>query len=216
MTVQDCIDGLHVSYPQVSDAQALDYFRDVHREILSLAQIENGEETVNLTAGTREYALNATNKITQVRAAYYLKSATDITRLAPTSTDWLDANDPTWRATTDKGQPLRFYREDEKLGLDPVPDTTTAAGYPKVLVYGTTYQALIATDPIPEAIPSVRVYVEGMKRLYASDRDPANFAQWDAAYQRELHAALAAINASAEDLDSPRIVPGWMRNRAIE
>ena len=221
--VQDCIDGLHVAYPQVEDAQALTYFRQVHREVLALAQIETGAEPLDLTAGQREYALDSTDKIVNVRAAYYIKSATDVTRLAPVSTDWLDSHSPTWRASTEKGQPKRFYIEgvlanggEVHLGLDPVPDTTTSAGYPQVVLYGTTYQALVATDPIPEIVPTVRVYVEGMKRLYASDRDPARFAQWDEIYKRELQATLAAIDSGIEDLESPLLVPKWMRSRCIE
>lgn len=169
MTVQDCIDGLHVAYPQVEDAQALIYFRQIHRELLAQSQIETGSEAIDLTAGQREYALDQTDKITVVRAAYYKKSATDITKLTPVSTDWLDENDPTWRATTERGQLAHYYIEGAKLGLDPVPDATTAAGLPQVLLYGTTYQALVTTDPIPEIVPGIRVYVEGMKRLDASD-----------------------------------------------
>jgi hypothetical protein len=215
-TVQDCIDGLHVSYPQVEDAQALTYFRQVHRDLLAQAQIETGSEAIDLAAGQREYALDQTDKVTVVRAAYYKKSATDIKKLAPTSTDWLDENAPTWRASTETGEPCRFYIEDGNIGLDPVPNATTVAGFPQVEVFGTTYQALVTTDSIPEIVPSIRVYVEGMKRLYASDRDPAMFAQWDDNYRRELHAALANINGQIEDLESPRLVPAWMRNRPIE
>ena len=42
------------------------------------------------------------------------------------------------------------------------------------------------------------------------------YAQWDANYQRELHAALAHINGTVEDLAAPRLVPAWMRNARIE
>ena len=212
-TVQDCIDGLHVSYPQVEDAQALIYFRQIHRELLAQAQIETGSEAIDLTAGQREYALDQNDKITVVRAAYYKKSATDVTKLTPVSTDWLDEHASTWRTTTEQGEPQRFYIEGAKIGLDPVPNANTTEG---LLLYGTTYQALVTTDPIPEIVPSIRVYVEGMKRLYASDRDPAMFKEWDDMYRRELHAALAHINGQIEDLESPRLVPVWMRNRRIE
>jgi hypothetical protein len=188
-TVQDCINGLRVSYPQVEDAQALQYFRDVHREILSLAQIETEEETLDLTAGQREYATQTTT----VRAAYHARSASDVTRLIPTSTDWLDDNRPNWRQDQQRGRPTAFFIEDGKVGLDPVPDTTTVAGFPKLVLYGSAYQALVAVDPIPAAVPSIRVYVEGMKKLYASDRDPDRFAQWDANYQRELHELVSQI-----------------------
>lgn len=213
MTVQDTIDGLHVAYPQVEDAQALIYFRQVHREILAHAQIETKEQQIDLTAGQREYPLD---DIAVVRAAYLAKSTIDIKKLAPTSTDWLDEHVPTWRATSEQGEPVRFYVEDANVGLDPIPDTTTSAGFPKLLVYGTDNQALTETDNIPKGIPSIRVYVEGMKRLYASDRDPSRFDQWDQSYQAELHKTLAAIDATTEDLDAPRLVPAWMKNARVE
>ena len=104
-TVQDCIDGLHVTYPQAQDAQALLYFQQIHREVCSQAQIELDSETITLTDGTREYALSATDKMTQVRAAYYRKTATATTKLTPVSTDWMDRNVKTWRTTTDTDEP---------------------------------------------------------------------------------------------------------------
>lgn len=213
MTVQDTIDGLRVAYPQIEEAQALIYFRQVHREILAQAQIETKEQQIDLTQGQREYALD---QIAVVRAAYLVKSASDIKMLTPTSTDWLEEHRPIWRATQEQGEPTHFYIEDGNIGLDPNPDTTTTAGFPKLLVYGTDNQALIITDDIPVAIPSIRVYIEGMKRLYASDRDPARFDQWDKTYQNELHKTLATINATTEDLDAPRLVPAWMKNVRVE
>ena len=222
-TVQDCIDGLHVTYPAVQDDQALLYFRQIHHEIVSQGQLELDQETVSLTAGTREYALSTSDKITSVRAAYYKKSAADIVKLTAVSTDWMDRNVDVWRTVTDTGDPNKFYIEatdagngDVRLGLDPIPDTTTSGGLPAVLLYGSTYQALVATDQIPAMIPSIRVYIEGMKKLWAADRDTGNLSVWDELYRRELHAALAYIGGTIEDLHSPRIVPAWMRSAKVE
>lgn len=221
-TVQDCIDGLHVTYPQVQDDQALLYFQQIHHEICNQAQIELDSETHDLVAGTREYALNSTDIMTQVRAAYYRKSATEKTKLVPVSTDWMDGNVPTWRYETATGEPLRFYVEavesngEVRVGLDPIPDTTTSGGFPVVSLYGTTFQAMLATENVPTIVSSIRVYIEGMKKLYSSDRDPDRFAIWDELYQRELHNTLAYINNTIEDLDSPRVVPRWMKNTKVQ
>ena len=160
--------------------------------------------------------------MTQVRAAYYRKSATETTKLTPVSTDWMDMYVKTWRATTETGTPTKFYVEavetsgEVRVGLDPVPDTTTSGGYPVVVLYGTTYQAMLANENVPSIIPSIRVYVEGMKKLYASDRDPERVAIWDELYRRELHSTLASIDNTIEDLDSPRVVPRWMRNAKVQ
>ena len=144
-------------------------------------------------------------------------------KLSPVSTDWMDRNVDVWRTVTDTGDPNKFYVEatdagsgDARLGLDPIPDTTTSGGLPAVLLYGSTYQALVATDQIPAIIPSIRVYIEGMKKLWASDRDTGNLSVWDELDRRELHAALAFISGTIEDLTSPRVVPAWMRSAKLK
>ena len=134
----------------------------------------------------------------------------------------MDGNVQAWRTTTDTGEPTKFYVEavntngEVRVGLDPVPDTTTSGGYPVVALYGTTYQAMLTNETVPSIIPSIRVYVEGMKKLYASDRDPERVGIWDELYRRELHSTLASINNTIEDLDSPRVVPRWMRNTKVQ
>ena len=224
-TVQDCIDGLHVTYPQVQDDQALLYFRQVHREVCNLGQLNYDSYTFSsLVAGTREYVMSDLDVTTSVRAAYYQTDADTYYKLTPTSTDWLDEYRPNWRLDTDTGQPEMFYiegkgsyvdPEETRIGFYPTPNTTSTSGYPRVVTYGTTYQAMNPTEDIAPIIPSIRVYIEGMKKLYASDRDPDRLAMWDELYKRELHSTLAYINNTIEDLDAPRVVPRWMRNTSV-
>lgn len=296
--VKDCIQGFKVVYPRVDDRQTLLYFQQIHHEILSKGQLEADSEDISMTDGTREYTKNSTTEeITQVRAAYYMKSTTDITKLVPTSTDWLDRNRSNWREaatqvesgtttsttsnklvdsgqnfdetvavndtvsnTTDTtettvsavdsattlslnsdimtsaeayiitspttGRPIYFYVEATDsssqttagqviVGFDPIPDTTKSGAYPIVRLYGSIYQILLEQEEIPAIIPSIRVYVEGMKMLWAADRDPERLPLWERMYEKELHKCLVYIDSTIEDLD-PIINPDWMHNRKVQ
>lgn len=220
--VQDCINGLRTTYALVTDAQALTYFNQIHRELIEHAQIQIGSEDVLLVSGQREYTLNGTIKIVSVRSCVYVESASSSREIEAVSTDWLDNIKPGWRNDPEQATPEKFYIEavetngEMRIGFFPTPLLGTVAGYPKVIVYGAKFKSLIATDQIPESVPSIRVYIEGMKRLTASDTDVVHFDEYDEAYQQELHRTLASINGTIEDLDSPRIVPVWMKNKKVQ
>ncbi len=221
-TVQDCINGLQVTYSTVTAAQALDYFNHVHREIVSLSQIQQGSEDVLLVAGQREYAIDATNKIVSLRDADFVESPTVSKPLKVASTDWLDQHEPVWRTSPRAGIPELCYVEtvepngETKLGLYPVPTQSSVGGYPKAVLFGAKFKALIATDQVPASVPSIRVHIEGMKRLAASDKDVVHFGEYSETYRQELHRTLASIDGTIEDLESPRIVPVWMKNRQVQ
>lgn len=221
-TVQDCINGLLVTYPTVTAAQALTYFNHVHREIVSLSQIQQGSEDVPLVAGQREYALNSTDQLVVLRGAALVESPTLSQPLRLLTTDWLDENEPNWRTAPQTGTPEGCYLEasfatgQSRLGLYPVPVASAVGGYPKASLFGSVFKSLIATDPVPAAVPSIRVYIEGMKRQAASDTDVVRYDEYDKSYKAELHATLTAINGAIEDAEAPRIVPVWMRNRRVQ
>ena len=226
-TVQNCLDAFHRRYPGLTAAEKLTYFLEVYREVLDTCKIEEDLQQENLTDGTREYELSYDPILTNIKAVYYVESATSATKLTPVTEDWMDANIDQWRTTTDTGTPSVFYvrwpdssgvTTEGKLviGLNPIPDTTTSAGYPILNIYGTEHQILAATDKIPSAFPNIRVFVEGMKRNYASDRDQASYQFFKYTFEHELHKVQAFLSNQVEDLDNDRIVPKWMRSVAVE
>lgn len=218
------IDSFQRTYPQCNDTDALVLYKEVLVEVLAVLQIEGGTEDKTLTSGTREYELTYNPQILNIRAVYYIESATSRTKLTPVSTDWMDENVSGWRETADTGTPSKFYIDAPTssslttegkavIGLDPIPDTTTGATYPFVRIYGTEYEEPSATSDVPSMIPNVRVLIEGMKRNYASDRDtPEVYWHYSRIFERELTKAQGIINQQVEDLESPLIVPTWMRN----
>lgn len=220
-TVQDCITALQTTYATVTSAQALGYFNHVHREIVALARIQSGSEDVPMVAGQGEYALDTTDQVLSIAACHYHDSPTSSLPLHLTTPEQLDAEAPHWRTQPGTEAPTRYYVTSAstgggvKLGLYPVPAQSAVGGYPKATVFGPKFKALIATDSLPAVIGSIRVYVEGMKRLAASDIDVLRFDECDLAYSQELHRTLAAINALTEGPDGPQIVPVWMKSRPV-
>lgn len=227
LLVSDAIDGLQRAYPKITDAMALPLFKEVYIEVLALCQVEEGTEDKNLTDGTREYELTYDPQILKVRAVYYIESATSATKLTPVSSDWMDDNISQWRTTTNTGTPARFYIDyptsaalttqgKAVIGLDPIPDTTTSGGYPIIRIFGPEYEEPAATTDIPQAFPNVRVFIEGMKRNWAMDRDPKMYPLFKKTFEDELTKAQNFINSQIEDLDSPKFAPAWMRNTAVQ
>ena len=226
-TVQNALDGFSEAYTSVTAARQLVIFLQVYREIMNFLGIEEDLQQENLTDGTREYELSYDPILTQIKAVYYVESATSAVRLTPVSVDWMDDHVDQWRTTTETGTPDKFYiRYPDSsgvttegkfvVGLDPIPDTTTSGGYPILNLYGTEYQILAATDKIPAFFPSVSVFVEGMKRDYASNRDQEKYEFFKRNFEHELHKCHAYLNNQIEDLDSSRIVPVWMNTTPVE
>ena len=220
------IDGAQSTYPQLSDTQALRLAKEVLVEVLTLCQVEGGTEDKNLTDGTREYELTYDPQILNIRAVYYIDSATTRTKLTPVSTDWMDRHVTGWREDTDTGTPARFYIDAPTsaalategkmvIGLDPIPDTTTSVGYPIIRIYGTEYEEPSATSDVPSAFPNVRVFIEGIKKNYAMDRDPERYPLFKRTFEDELTKAVSFINSQVEDLDSPIITPRWMNSKRV-
>lgn len=220
----DAIDGAQRTYPQISDTVGLVLYKEVLIEVLSRMQVEHGSEDKNLTDGTREYEVTYDPQIIGDIVVYYLTDADSATRLTPVSQDWMDANVDNWRVTTDTGTPTRFYygaptsaalttQGKVVIGLDPIPDTTTTGGYPIVRIYGVEYEEPSATSDIPQAVPNIRVFIEGIKRNWAMDRDPANYPLFKSTFEDELAKAQFIDQSKLKGFNSPIIEGDWMRTR---
>jgi hypothetical protein len=220
-TPQSAIDEFSETYPSVTAARALTLFLQVFRELLAECQVEQGSQDETLTDGTREYETAYAPRMTNIREAYLVTSATARKKLIPVSTDWMDRNRAGWRETTDTGEPSRYYvaalnssgvTVEGKIvvGLDPIPDTDTGVTYPFLRLYGTLYEDLIATDKIPAMFPNVRVFSSGMKMLYARSRDRARAQEFYDDYQADKQETITFINQIIEDNLEPQFYPTWM------
>lgn len=225
-TVQNVLDDFAEAYPGVTAARQLVIFLQVYREVSNFLHIEKDVQQENLTSGTREYELSYDPLLVNIDAVYYVDSSTTATKLAAVSEDWMDAHIEDWRTTTDTGTPDKFYvrwpdsagvTTEGKLviGLDPIPDTTTSAGYPILNIYGSDFTTLAATDKIPSAFPNIRVLVEGMKRVYAANRDQSAYEFYKTNFEHELGKMQAFLNNQVSDVPT-QVVPEWMSTTAVE
>ena len=227
LLASDVIDGAQRTYPKLTDTDGLVLYKEVLQEVLSFLQIEQGTEDHNLTDGTREYELTYDPQIIGDIVVYYISDSSTAVRLTPVSTDWMDDHVDQWRTTTDTGTPNKFYIDSPTsaalttqgkivIGLDPIPDTTTSAGYPIIRIYGVEYEEPSATSDVPQSIPNVRVLIEGIKRNYAMDRDPERYPLFNKTFRDELAKAQGLINRQLKGLNAPIIVGDWMTNTSVQ
>lgn len=226
LLVSNAVSEFQRAYPQVSDADALAIFKPVYIEVLARCQVEGGTEDKSLTDGTREYELTYDPQILRMSVVYYITAANTQVKLKPVSTDWMDRNVSGWRTTTDTGTPDKYYVDAPTssslttqgkvvIGLDPIPDTTTGATYPFVRIFGTEYEEPSSTTDIPMAFPNVRVFVAGMKRNYASDRDTTEaYLRFRDEFEYELTNAQSVIS-NLDGGDNPRVEPTWMTTQPV-
>ena len=227
-TAQDVVDRAQVAYPGVSDAEMLKHYKEILWEILVLADVEKNSATEDLTDGTREYELSYDPIFSSIDMVYYRSSSTSATKLTPVSVEWMDKfAQRDWRTTTETGTPDKFYVDAPTsssltiegkivIGLDPIPDTDTSSGFPILTIYGTEFEEPSLTSDVPAMFQSIRVLIEGCKKLYAADRDPDRVLIWQSLYSNELHKTLSFINQQVSELDAPRLVGRWMQNIRVE
>lgn len=193
----------------MSDSVALEHLNTVRGYVMSELQLRRTTLSVNVTDGTREYALNAyAYCVNQVR---YTRSSTqgDFKVLRAISLPELDMTQQDWRKVDD-GEPSAFYLYNGTtgpiIGLDRAVDTTTSSGYPILSVDVNQNNVLSSGDVLYDDMPNTKVYVYGIRREFAEDMDNANVAAWDELFGRELdrvHAYLQKKNAGYSTVMRP-------------
>lgn len=181
-TVQTVIADAINSFSDLSQTKAVAYMNIIHKRLVHELGIRNTSKTVNMVDGTQEYAIGAT--VVEVLLVTYQKTATESWPLAHTSITELDLDEPTWRVDLTEGDPQRYYivprvattTDAFYVGLLPIPDTTTSAGYPKLRIDyrdDTDFTvAGIATETIPGSIIESTVYSHGIRWQHATRMHP--------------------------------------------
>ena len=181
-------------YPDCSTSDAQVILSDVIKEVYTRMQVRNKEITLNVTDGTREYALDV--DITSIQTVIY-KPSSDETGwiiLEATNTDKLDALDPYWRTSLDEDDPTKYYitsttdtdSAKNVIGFIDIPDTTTSAGYPIVAIQSTHYAALTGSETMPSNLLNDHVLMYGMRYYYSLDRDEKMAEFWENKYEKEI------------------------------
>ncbi len=162
-----------------------------------------------LVAGQREYVIPETYK-TLFSANYIQASSAQPIYLTESSVDELDNENPGWR-TTFTGVPFRWYEWSNSngnpvVGFDPIPSTSSSAGYPTIRLVVGLYVPLTATDSLPQTIRGSSVYREGLCYQWAKHRNKPDLAIRKSLWE-EARDELGIFLARKERRLSPRQSP---------
>ena len=178
-------------------------FDDAHRLILKKCQVRNTTRVISLTAGTRQYDLNA--NVYKVHEAYYERSSDPGTWqvINETNTDKLIELSRGWRARSTSSVPWFYYitsttdsdTAKNQIGFHPIPDTTTSGSYPRVVLYVTEYAALTGAETVPENLLDDDVYLDLMSEMYCKETEHEKHGF----YEKE---ALKSLEANAQHVEN--------------
>jgi hypothetical protein len=201
MTGQDILNKYLKRFPDTSIADQKQYLNDAVINIAQDAPWSKKTVSVNLTAGTSEYALAVTSH--RIWSVSYLASATNVVELSPTSQDELDLYNSGWRYQTN-GTPNWFYFDSTDslsgvLGLYPKPDTTTNAGYPVVQAVVTNIVVFSTLSEVwPYSPETADMVADMMCLLRAKDVDQASIPEWQMiADKSKADSAMRLLNRNA-------------------
>lgn len=180
----------------MSQARAIAYAATIHKRLCNDLGIRETTKDIQMVAGQMDYALGS--EVVNIFAAVYYTSATELTPLTVTSFEKEDLDDESWREETLRdGTPNRYLVRSAKaasgtgdtlsLTLLPTPDTDFDTDYPIVRLWVTSHAAFSATtDVLPESLLDERVYVNGVRMLFAEDNALEVAPFYREAYERDL------------------------------
>lgn len=181
-TAQDVIDLIKLEFPGVDDTVVLGQLQLEHDELTYLFNLTGADESISLTAGTREYALDA--DIRRIWNADYQMSATSSVQLTASHIDSMDVNLGPWRSHAN-GRPQMFYVNKTNIGFYPTPSTTTSGTYPRVVLTVSRSETLVTGSTMPASAPNFGAWVSGVcKRLARMSKDE-RYAVYEAESKRE-------------------------------
>ncbi len=162
--------------PDLTVANAELLFNDIYREVMMDVDFTTeAVDSINLTAGTRLYNLPATSM--QVHRVTIQTAASTFLSVSPADIGALDKKQPLWRTVSaTPALPIsQWYIDSDKLGLYPIPDTTTSGSYPVALVYSqkSPTAALVSADVLPNSIPSIEPFMYGVLARFTSAWQPS-------------------------------------------
>lgn len=211
-TVQQIVSAVQRRLPDAPSQTCVLLTNLVHRELLAdIPELRLDSLTQNLTSGTGEY--NIAEPVFQVLEAYYQTAANTSSQLSPITIEGLNAMVPTWR-TDATGTPLYFYlssnqasANSEVIGLYPVPNTTTSAGYPilKMDISELESSDLTLTSTVFVTLQSPKVYIEGVSYMLAEEIRPQVANAYKAEYMGEIEKARSYVRTRNEMAKNPGI-----------
>lgn len=189
LTVTNVIAAFRRRYPGCDTTTAGLLFDKAYKRLLDKAGFRTRDVTFSsLVDGTREYDWAEADL--RVYFATYYVDADNFSILTPTDEDNLRDVNPAWNADdSDTGTPTSFYiasRVDATsnktgklvIGFNPIPDTTTSAGYPKVVCHCESHASISGNTEIPYSVLDEGYFVASMSEQWAREEDIAKVPIW--------------------------------------
>lgn len=119
---------------------------------------------INLTSGTKEYAID--ERFVQITDVQYRTGASAGTTLTATTMDAIRIVNPDWRKQA-SGAPEYYYISSNAgvniIGLHPTPNSSTSGGYPVLQLWGAQKPAtLTLSTEIGNTVRSPEIYIYGI------------------------------------------------------
>lgn len=183
-TVEKMIADVRGTFPDASPDIVLDCLNTIHQELCLEFPVETATYTVNVQSGVGEYDIDDT--VAWIRAARYMESADSWQSLSPTNADEMDSSNAGWRWDTPSGIPSSIYIDGGKVGLYPIPDSTTSGTYPKVEIVATVYTELAFDSVLPDTVRTRSAWVNGARMLIAHMMDRDRAGDYAVLYERSI------------------------------
>jgi hypothetical protein len=220
-TPQTVLNTFAIAFPDCPASNAKDLFDECYMELVSRCELEMTEVDVSLVDGTREYSISA--GIFNVYEAYY-KFTSDTSEWRPlweTNIDTQATIRKGWRIGegSTAGGPLMYYIASASsgssaanvVGFDPIPDTTTVSGYPKVTLYCNKHVALGLSDTIPTSLLNTAIFTMGMAVKWCQLQYPEKVMMYLQQYENEVQKNVAHIKGTLLQRDSYLMVNAYRR-----
>lgn len=203
------IDDIQQAFPSCSDADALRFINRTLGDFLQRAQSDMGSDSLSVTQSN---SLAYLSNVVKVQDVVYQTDSSTRKKLNPNTTDDWDKSRPGWRDPNNvqTGTPYEFALESVEVNgsvqigiyMNPAPDTTTSAGYPKLLVSGHKYTALTTgtTSFIPTWMTNPDFLVNGACYRCAKDRGDARMQDFYQLYVTARGEQLRAFSAQNADM----------------
>jgi hypothetical protein len=194
-TFNDAVNEARLRHGSIDTTKALEWAIRVYDELALRCEISRKSFDVSLTAGTAEYSIPAT--VLRFHHADYVQAANQASPLTETPLELIEEIDPSFRATLGEGVPRRIAitlnEGGTKIRLYPVPETTTDAGYPKVVLYATTRPAIIGSTALPDLLINKDLFVDGILAKHAKLFRDQDYPMLAERYQMAMDEAVTSL-----------------------
>jgi hypothetical protein len=199
-------------YGSAGQVWAEELYGRAYNWALDQADLRESSVDIDLVADQREYDLSAT--LLRASSVEYWSDEDEYRKLRSVTLSELDQKFDGWRL--EEGEPEHYYIASVAgagnlaktvIGFREKPQTATSAGYPIVTVRGQFIDQLGDSDMLPAILRDDAAILDKMYALYAKEKDPKNFALYNAIADETAREMVRRVNRTQKE-SKPMIIAG--------